>query len=372
MRIGIDIRMWDETGIGTYIRHLIRELILISSEHDFYIFGLSKDLECVSGYLPENWSFVPCDVNWYGVKEQLQAPVIFSLKKLDVLHVPHFNVPLTYTGKFIATIHDITHTTHSNFMSTGSGRLKYFLKKNVYNFVLRNALYRSRELIVPSEYVKRVLIDRFGLRSSKINVTYEAADPCSIVSSDKLIRVLSKFGVTKRYFYYIGNAYPHKNLEFILRSFAEFRKRYPDFQLVLSGGDPIFWPRLKKFALHNHLSENVIYTGRVTDTERDSFYKGAMAYLFASASEGFGLPILEAMSCGCPVVVAKNSCLPEIAGIAADYFEPSVVASCVEVMERIVEDESHRIKKIAEGLRRVNQFSWKRMATQTLEIYERL
>lgn len=370
MRIGIDVRMWSATGIGTYIRHLVRELILLKSDHEYILFGLEEDQQLIENLLPEKWKFVVANIYWYGFKEQLILPVIYLKNNLDVLHVPHFNVPVFYPKTFVVTLHDLTHTQQFDGKESRNNGIKKRIKKFGYYYAYFWSVIRSKRIVVPSQYVKDELREKFKIDDKKITVTAEAADPCSIIASDNLIRILSDQSISKPYFYYVGNAHPHKNLEFLLRSFAEFRTNNPNYQLVLSGDDSYFWPRLKKFATYNHLSEGVIFTGRVSDLTRDALYKGAVAYIFPSLSEGFGLPMLEAMACGCPVIASNATCLPEVGSSAAIYFAPTDQNACVSCMEKIVHNPAFRNDVIAAGFKRVHQFSWKLLAKQSLAIYE--
>jgi glycosyltransferase involved in cell wall biosynthesis len=369
MVIGIDIRMWSATGIGTYVRHLVKELILLNTKHEFVLFGSSSLKDEITSMLPLNWKYIDVDIPWYGYKEQIQLPFVYNSHSLDVLHVPHFNVPILFRGKCVVTLHDLTHSTFVKGSTTHSG-VKHVIKRLGYRVSVKNALKHSAKIIVPSEYVQNQIVLNHPELREKITVTHEASDPCTVIPSDKLIRVLSDFGISKPYFFYIGNAHPHKNLETLLKSFAKLRDTHPDIELVLAGDDSYFWPRLKKYSVIEHLNGNVKFVGKVSDYERDALYRGALAYVFPSLSEGFGLPLLESMSCGCPVISSNSSSLSEIAGQAVLFCDPTDIESFVTNMKVIIEDPEVRNTLRSRGFKRVHMFSWKKMAQQTLSVYE--
>lgn len=370
MRIGIDARMWNEKGIGRYIRGLIKALAELALSDSFVLFCLAKDRAVIEEIVPKEWELVTVDIRWYTLQEQLQLPFYLYAAKLDVLHVPHFNIPILYRKDLVVTLHDLTHFVYKMQRASRLPGWLYELKHLGYEVILNNAIQRAKQIITVSQYVKNDLVKRYPGSASKLDVIYEAAEPCAVVASDKIIRILSELGVTKRYFYYIGNAHPHKNLEFLLQGFQKFREKHAEVQLVLSGHDEYFWPKLKKWAIYEHLAENVVFTGYVADITKDTLMRGAVGYVFPSLSEGFGLPMLEAMQCGCPVLAADTTSLPEIGGDAAVYFDPKDQESLVRQLVRVYESKELRDQLIQLGHARAGLFDWKKMAEQTLSHYQ--
>jgi glycosyltransferase involved in cell wall biosynthesis len=368
MRIGIDARLWKEKGLGRYIRNIVSELLSLTLDDRLVIFCLEEDLSEIKKITADKCEIVIANVRWYSMQEQFVMPILFVRAKLDVLHVPHFNAPVFYPGKIVITLHDLTHLHSRDLSASKYPAWVYAIKHAFFVAVLRINIRRSKKVIVVSEYVQNDLQKSLNVLSSKTKVIYEAAKECQRVSSTDVSRVLSDYGVTKKYFYYIGNAYPHKNLEMLLEAFAEFRKKYAESQLVLSGGDSFFWPRLKKYAIYRHLSENVIFTGKVSDRDKDVLMSSATAYIFPSLSEGFGLPILEAMSCGCPVLATNRTALPEIGGDACLYFEPRLDVM-LQKMLVVWEDVALRKELIRKGHARIAAFSWNNAAIETLKVY---
>jgi glycosyltransferase involved in cell wall biosynthesis len=369
MRIGIDARLWKEKGLGRYIQNIVSGLLSLNLEDRLVIFCLEEDLSEVKKVTEDKCEIVIANVRWYSVQEQFVMPILFLRAKLDVLHVPHFNAPVFYPGKIVITLHDLTHFHNKDLKASKYPAWMYAIKHAFFVFVLWINIRRSTKVIVVSEYVRSDLQKSLNVSSSKIKVIYEAAVEHKRVSSTDVSRVLSDYGVTKKYFYYIGNAYPHKNLEMLLGAFVEFRKKYSDSQLVLSGEDSFFWPRLKRYAARKHLSENVIFTGKVSDRDKDILMSAATAYIFPSLSEGFGLPILEAMSCGCPVLATNRTSLPEVGGDACLYFEPRL-EDILQKMLMVWEDARLRKQLVRKGYARVATFSWNSAALETLKVYQ--
>jgi len=367
MKIGIDVRLWAESGLGRYIRNLVCQLVVVDRANEYVLFGLSKDHDAVKNALggAEKWRFVVANFKWYGFSEQLFFPWILYGERVDVMHFPHFNIPILYYRKFIVTIHDLTHFEFAMERATTLHPLLYKVKHAGYSFAFNQAVKRSQIIICVSRYVRKQLIGLSPSIEPKIHVTLEACDDVSIKQTEQ-----KEISIPGPYFFYVGNVHPHKNVEFLLRSFSQFRKEYSNYYLVLSGKDNYFWHQLKEYANRNKLNINVVFTGYVDDSKLAYLYSRAVAYVFPSLSEGFGLPVLEAMIHSCPVLSSNATSLPEVGGNAAIYFDPRDESSLIFQMKRISEDEQVRNDYIERGLTRVHQFGWKKMAEDTLAVYK--
>jgi len=176
--------------------------------------------------------------------------------------------------------------------------------------------------------------------------------------------------IKKSYLLYVGNAYPHKNLLSLIKAFQKIVEREPDLCLVLVGKMDHFYQRLAKLVEKSGIADKVVFAGRLSDQQLNQVYQQALAYVFPSLKEGFGLPGLEAMRAGVPVISSDQGSLPEIYGSAAIYFDPHDVDSMAEAILKVVQDRSLQEKLIEQGRQRVNQFSWEKCARQTKEIYE--
>lgn len=354
MKIVIDARMYVESGIGRYIRNLISELQIIDKKNEYFILHLHNDLK-----YQNNFQKINADFRWYGVSEQIKLPRILNKINPDLVHFPHFNVPIFYQGKFVVTIHDLIHQHFSMQRSTTRGPLIYKLKQLGYKKVFKNALSSSQKILVPSDFVKNQLIDNYRIDKEKIIVTAEAVD-------NKLSKIKSINKINFPYIFYVGNAHPHKNVEGLIRAFGELREKQKNLKLVLAGHDHYFWQRIQE----EFTEPDVVFAGHITDGELVSYYKNALCFVMPSLEEGFGIPILEAMSLGCPVVSSNAGSLPEVGGDGALYFDPANINDMTQKITQILGDEKLRQDLIKKGLQRVKLFSWKKLAQQTLEVYE--
>lgn len=370
MRIVIDARLYNESGIGRYIRNLIDHLEKLDKENEYFVILLIKDYNTfkVGGRFKRNVA----DFKWYGISEQLILPKLLNKIKADLVHFPHFNIPIFYRGKFVVTIHDLIHQHFQMRRATTLNPLIYKFKQFGYKQIFKRAIFKSAKILVPSNYVKDLLIEEWKVNPQKLVVTYEAVDD-KIISIRKLIKkndeekMLHKFNVKPPYIFYIGNAHPHKNVEGLIKVFLKLKNKNKrqNLQLVLSGSDHYFWQRIKREFKH----QDIIYTGLVTDEELVAIYKNAEAFVQPSFEEGFGIPLLEAMACGCPVVSSNAGALPEIGGDAAIYFDSHEISDMRDKIGMLLNDEKLRKDLIAKGLKRYKKFSWEKLAKQTLEVY---
>lgn len=371
MRIGIDARMLKASGIGTYLTNLLLELDKLDKRNEYIIFILTKDIKNLE--LSSKFKLVTTNFPWYSFKEQIFFPSLLNKYKIDIMHFPHFNIPVFYRGKFIVTIHDLTHLDFKLSRASAHNRLYYEFKHQTHKIVFRKAIVNSRKIITVSNYVKNQILERFNVGKSKIEVTYESADS-DVANLSKQISIktqqgiLKKFNIKPPYIFYVGNTHPHKNIEGLIRAFAELRKRYQYLQLVLSGKEDFFWRRLKS-AVNDKNIKDVKFTGFLEKDELVSIYKNAQAFIFPSFSEGFGIPPLEAMICGTAVVSSNKTALPEIIDDAAMYFDPYDPEDIVEKISLVLNDNKLRKRLIEAGKKRVKDFSWERLAKQTLEVY---
>lgn len=364
-RLGIDARFYGIAGPGRYVSNLLKNL---EGKVDFevYVFLTSKGF---GEYAPQNQHFhkVLCNVSWYSWLEQIILPFFFLRYHLDLLHVPHFNFPIFYPGKIILTIHDLIINEFSTERATTRFPWYYRFKRLVYQIVMWWGIRRATKIIVPSQYVKNRLLEVYKCSGEKIVVTYEGVG----IGRSKGTACCAPTAV--KYFLYVGSMYPHKNLERLIRAFKEL-KSSGNFlgQLVLIGKWDYFSQRLQS----ELGSSEIIFpaekslSGYLSDEEIKPYYEQAVAFVFPSLSEGFGLPPLEAMSLGCPVVASSAASIPEICGEAALYFNPKNEEDMEEKLERIISDEDLRQDLINKGLENIKRFSWEKMAKETLKVYE--
>lgn len=369
MKIGIDARLYMESGVGRYLRNLITNLQKIDKKNEYFIFLLPKDYQQFE--TTQNFQKVEADFSWYGFAEQFKFPKLLNQFKLDLIHFPHFNIPIFYNGKFVVTIHDLIHQHHVMKRATTLNPLTYKFKQFGYKKVFKHAVQKSEKILVPSHYVKNLLFKEWGVRNEKITVTCEAVDDQMLKMSDKIKKeridkILETLHIRQPFLFYVGNAHPHKNVEGLIKAFLILKSKYPNLQLVLSGQDHYFWQRIKEENQH----ENIIFTGQVSEEQLIALYKGAQAFVQPSFEEGFGIPLLEAMALGCPVVSSSFGSLSEIGGEACLYFNPKDSEDMVLKITSILNDKKLRDDLISKGGKRYKKFQWNQLVRQTLEVYE--
>lgn len=366
MRIAIDARfLGTGTGIGRYIEQLVLNLEKIDQENEYFIL-INKENE--SQYQPgeSNFKKIIVDIPWYGLVEQIKLPRVLKKLKVDLVHFPHFNVPFFYNQPFIVSIHDLILTKYPSQRASTLSPIKYFFKNLLYKVVIKHALQKAQVVITMANFTADEIIEKFQIPETKIKVIYEGVT--SLKKSDTQVD-LKKYGITKNFIFYLGNAYPHKNLEFLIKTFQNFSE---DYQLVLAGQKDYFYQRLEKFIEDLNLKNRIILTGYLSDPELASFYNQAQAYVFPSLCEGFGLPPLEAMQFSLPVLASNTSCLPEILGYAALYFHPKDEDDLLEKLEQIVSDKESRKKLIINSQKLLLKYNWEEMSQKTLNIYNSL
>ena len=376
MRIGIDARIWGSygRGVGRYIQNLVENLERVDRKNHYFIFLRENGF---NSYRPKSKNFhkVLADVPWYGAQEQVIMPGIFSASNLDLLHVPHFNAPLLYRGKMVVTIHDLTMLKFGGKETSTLPAPVFFVKRVGLRLVTESAARRASAVIVLSQFVKDDVAKTFGISSKNIFVTYESGILAGKGRADRereIENVLEKYRITKPYFLYVGAFYPHKNVDRLVEAVKILNEKLKKpAQLVLAGGKDAFLEKVVRKALAVGALRYISLTDHVTDADLIDLYLESEAYVQPSLSEGFGLQTVEAMALGIPVVQSNASCLPEIAGEAALYFDPYDPRDMAAKLDKVLTSATLRKKLISKGLKRAKDFSWEKMARETLAVYRK-
>lgn len=366
MKIGIDCRMLgpEQGGIGRYVEQLVYHLSLSDQSNEYVLFLRAANFDAVKIGNPQfNYQKVLADIPWYGWKEQIRMPAILKAEKLDLVHFPHWNIPLVYRGKFMVTVHDLIMYHYPRAEATTLGPLYYWVKEKISRFVLRHAVRRAVKIIVPSEYTKQDVAKFLSVPIEKMVVTYQAAG--LVISKDPP----NLPTISKPYVLYVGAAYPHKNLSRLIEAWPKIQAATNHgYQLVLAGHDSFFYKKLKRLVEVVDISD-VVFTGFVSDQMLDQWYRGASLFVYPSLYEGFGLPPLEAWARQIPVVAAKASCLPEILGQGALYFEAESVDELAKTVITGLTNEQLRQKTMIAAQAQQAKYAWKNCAQKTLETY---
>ena len=376
LRIGIDARFAgpEGTGLGKYTEELILNLAMLDKKNEYPIFLRSKNWNFFK--IPKNFNKVLADIKWYSKDEQLKLSGIFSKEKLDLLHVPHFNVPILYRGKFIATITDLIHHQFSEQSASTKNFLMFKIKRTAYKTIIYSAVRRAAKIIVPSNFVKKQVISAFKINPEKIIVTYEAAEEeyfgqlkNSKLKTQNLLKMLK---IKSPYIIYVGNAYPHKNLERLLDAFKILISHHSTLiaNLVIVCPRDVFSERLNAEIAKRDLESQVALCGYLESKDLKLLFDYAKAYVFPSLSEGFGIPGLNAMAANIPVVCSDIPTLQEIYQDAALYFDPGNSGDIADKIKKILEDQKTRTTLVKKGIKQVRKYSWQKMARETLDVYE--
>jgi len=372
MRIGIDARLYGQkhTGIGRYTKNLILSLAKADKKNTYIIFGCKEIKNDLKGI--KNFSFQKLTTPIYSVREQIVNPIVFNKAKLDLLHVPHFNAPILYFNKVILTIHDLIKHISTGKDSTTHSAGVYWIKQLAYRLIVYLNIKKSSAIITPSKFWQDYLVNNYNLDPKRVHVTYEAADkaikptrkkPSSSGRQQELKNVLKRYHLKKPFIIYTGNLYPHKNVNFLIKAVKRFNQSHKhQLTLAIVCARSVFEKRLTK-------ARNINYLGYVPDSDLAILYSQALALVHPSLIEGFGLTGLEAMAAGLPVLSSDATCLPEVYGDAALYFDPHDEDSLLLRLDQIMEDRDILKTMKAKGLKRVKKFSWGLTARKTLKAY---
>lgn len=354
MRVAIDCRKIADYGIGTYIRGLLTAFAAEDSDVEFVLFVPPR---CVAAVPPcDRFRIVHEDSPGYTVRELFTMQRQIERAKVDLFHAPHYVTPLT-TTPMVVTVHDLIHLLFPEAMSN-------LLAPFYAQWMIGRSIGRARAVFVPSNTVRESILEKFPEARAKIIVAANGVDAGFFEPVDEELRsrVLSACGLEQgSYFLYVGNDKPHKNLELLLEAYLETEDDLSGLALALVGREFAGIPDLP----------NIVKTGYVTSEELRALYHGAFALVLPSLYEGFGLPAIEAMACGIPVIASSGGAIPEVVGEAALTFDPSSRALLADALRRMASDDELRLRLVEKGHRRARSFSWHATARTTLDAYSR-
>lgn len=367
-RVVIDARMYglEHAGIGRYVMNLLRNFQFSNSNFQFILLVKRERLEKIKNELGPNFEYFPVRSRHYSLAEQVELPLVLKKINPDLVHFPHFNIPVLWPKKFVVTIHDLIKHYFRGKETTTKASWCYWPKYWSYRLLVNLALKRATVIFTPSHYWRKKLITDFGVNEEKIIVTYEAVDPLFLnLAKNQLPETREKFHLRGPFLIYTGSVYPHKNITRLLLAL----KMVPKVKLVIACSRSVFTERLGKLVDHLGLGPRVIFLGFIQDQDLVGLYQQTIALVQPSLMEGFGLTGLEAMAVGCPVLAARASCLPEIYASAALYFDPLNPNDLAEKIRMVLADQRLRKNLINQGRLQVKKYSWQKTAQETLAGY---
>jgi glycosyltransferase involved in cell wall biosynthesis len=368
VRIGIDARKLHDFGIGTYIRNLLRQLARIDRQTEFVIFCRPEDRETLAS-LGENFRPVEETAPNYSLVEQVRIPLAVRRERVTLFHAPHYVLPPLVRCRSVVTIHDCIHLMFPQYLPN---RLALAYAK----MSIALATRRATRVLTVSESSKRDILRFVDMPADRIEVIYNAYDERFAVEprEEDVIRVRERYQLHDEFVFYAGNVKPHKNLERLIVAFDLVRKRggLDRLKLVLIGDEISRYSALRR-AVHQHqLHKYVRFLGYLPEETLAVMYRLAGVFVFPSLYEGFGLPPLEAMASGTPVVTSNVSSLPEVAGDAAMLVDPHDPHAIADGIYRLLTDERLRRDLRTKGLARARQFSWEASVRRVHAIYQKV
>lgn len=361
-RIGIDARLYSKTGVGVYIRNLIHFLEKSSPDDiEFYIYVLQEEAESIQ-FTSANFVKRPVPFLWHSFSEQTGFLNVLNADNLDLMHFTYFSYPIFYRKKFIATLHDTILLEHKTGKASTKNRLIYELKHFFFRYVIQSQLQNAQAIITPTHTVKQSIIKLFGYSyADKIIPIYEGVNyALQSVQENKSLE--TQF--PDPFFIYVGNFYPHKNVETLVEAFS---KTKTDVKLILIGPEDFFSERVRELIQRLNQSDRIVLFHTFSLENLVFFYKHAKALIHPSRSEGFGLPLVEAAYFGLPIIASDIEVFRELLGDQFIRFNPQ---DSEDIKSKI--DTFIHYKKTLNYSEILNKYSFEEMSKEILSLYKKL
>jgi glycosyltransferase involved in cell wall biosynthesis len=363
-RLGIDARKLDDYGIGSYLQGLLREMALLDPPGGIVLLvaGESRDL---LPEMPESWRIVEVDAPGYSIREQAAVVAAAMRARIDLLHVPHYVLPWLFPRRMVVTVHDIIHVLFPEFLRSSLA----FVYARI---SIRAAVRRARRVITGSRTTADDLVRLFGASEKRLHVIPHGVHTEFLAAGDPVAdeETRARLGITGPYLLHVGNHKPHKNAEGLLKAYQLLVHdgRGPAPLLVMVGG---FAPggELAARARAMGLGERVRCVGHVERTELAALFRGAVVFVYPTLYEGFGLPVLEAMACGVPVVAGDIPAIQEVAGDAVVRVNPRDVVDLAAAVRHLLGQADLQRRLGEHGRARALGFHWRQAAEATLDVY---
>ena len=366
-RIAIDARKWRDYGIGTYVRNLVRHLARIDNATTYFILCEPPE-EAEIRVLGENFVPIVESARGYSIEEQLTIPRHLRKLGAELFHSPHYVLPLRCPAPSVVTIHDCIHLRFPQYLPN---RVAHTYAR----YMIGHAARSARRILTVSEASRNDILHFFPKTDpGRISVIANAIDESLLVApgDEELAQVRERYQIHGRFVLFVGNIKPHKNLARLVSAFALVKKRagMDDLKLIVIGEEAGGFVSLRRLVETEGIRRDVRFFGFVPDPTLAALYRLAAVFAFPSLYEGFGLPPLEAMACGTPVVTSNTSSLPEVVGDAAVLIEPESIESIANGVASVLEDAGLRARLVERGFARARHFSWERSVTGIRRSYQ--
>ena len=364
MRIAFDLRRIKNPGIGRYMQCLVEAILAQDKSHEFLLILPPDAQDSISTSNGRAERF-PCGLKYYSVQEQLELPRILRRHKVDLLHSPHFVLPLLGSPISIATIHDVIYLACKQDLPSWTGRMYY-------RGMMSATARKADRIITVSEFSKVDILRFLKVDPARIEVVYSGVSPAfqPVTDTSRIEEVGRRFSISREFILYAGIYKPRKNHAGLLQAMQKLIAAGVSAQLVIAGVAGSGEAELKKLAAELKIVDRVIFTGFISDPDLAALYSAARVYACPSFYEGFGFTLLEAMACGTPVVSSPATSLPEVAGEAALYADPGNPDEFAHALARVFSDAGLRARLVAAGYQNCQRFSWQNAAARTLALYE--
>ncbi len=362
--IVIDARFWRRSaaGLSTYSQSLVRNIARIDQTNRYTVLISPADVAEFDVVAP-NVTALVVPITHYSLAEQTKLPTVLAALKPDLVHFLHFNHPLRYRGRFVVTMHDLTVV----YFPVGRQQ-RNPLRRWAFLTVMRDAARHADRVIAVSRTTRDDLVRDLGADPERVTVIHEGLSLTSkrVGPAARLVPL----GIRPPYLLYVSQWRPHKRIEDLVAAFERLGRAYPNLQLVLTGQPNRLFPTIIQRVEHSPLRHRIVTPGFVPGQLLPTLYARAELFVFPSLYEGFGFPPLEAMAMSTPVVAANASCLPEILGDAAAYFEAGNVDDLTTTIAELLDDSKRRAELSKKGKDQAAEYDWATVARETLAVYE--
>jgi glycosyltransferase involved in cell wall biosynthesis len=374
LKVAIDCRLYSQTGVGRYIRAILATLKREATETqkiEYFLIVYEPDLKYFSDF-PPNIKIIPTSAKWHSFREQLTIPKILWKNIIDFVHFPYFNVPIFTTTKFIVTVHDLTINKFKTGKATSLPKPLFLIKKILYLLTMWLAVKRAKKVLTVSNTVKEEIKKAYGIEDNKIKVVYNGGELEEDTDGNGDRGNMGNKGKHEKYILYVGNLHPHKNVETLILAYDQLIKeeKYKNIKLIIISPFDFFYKKIFLF-LKNLKLENVVeFTGPIDNNKLVLYYQHASCLVFPSLSEGFGIPGVEAMNFGCPVIASDLPIFHEIYDEAALFFNPKNALDLKEKIELAVANTNLRSRLYLRGMDQAKKYSWEKMGGEIVKVYE--